>query len=88
MTKTISRIAFLFALAASFAFAQTATPSTTLCAAQTQTQKTVCLTATTGVADQTGVYVDQEYELVQLTANQTVCTGPCYVAPRRAGTNQ
>jgi hypothetical protein len=77
-------------LAAAFAlpaFAQTATPSTTLCAAQTKTQTSVCLTSTTNVVNQTGVYVDQEYELVQISANTAVCTGPCNVPVSRNNRN-
>ncbi len=67
--------------------AQTVTPNTTLCAAQTKTQTSVCLTATTNVVNQTGVYVDQEYELVQLSSSQVVCTGPCYVPVSRNNRN-
>ncbi len=84
--KTMTQFAFLLAFAACLALpvsAQIATPNTTLCAAQSQTATTACLTSTTGVANQTGVYIDQEYELVQLTANIPVCTGPCYVPVSR-----
>lgn len=56
--------------------AQNLTPNTTLSAAQTATATTVCLTATTNVVNQTGVYVDQEYELVQISNNSTVPAGP------------
>lgn len=80
--KTLNKILILAALCLP-AFAQTATPNTTLCAAQTATQTSVCLTSTTGVTNQTGVYVDQEYELVQISANQAVCTGPCNVPVSR-----
>lgn len=69
------------------AIAQTATPSTTTCAAQTATQTTVCLTSTTNVVNQTGVYIDQEYELVQIPANTTVCAGPCNVPVSRNNRN-
>lgn len=69
------------------AMAQTATPNTTLCAAQTKTQTSVCLTATTGVVNQTGVYVDGEYELVLLANSQVVCTGPCQVPVSRNNRN-
>jgi hypothetical protein len=89
--KTINRIAFSLALLAVFLAlptqAQTATPNTTLCGAQTKTATTVCLTSTTGVVNQTGVYVDQEYELVQLGGNQAVCTGPCQVPVSRNNRN-
>jgi hypothetical protein len=37
--------------------------------------------------NQTGVYVDQEYELVLLPANQAVCTGPCQVPVSRNNRN-
>ena len=67
--------------------AQTATPSTTLCAAQTQTATSVCLVATTSIVNQTGVYIDGEYELVQLSANQTVCSSSCYVPVSRNNRN-
>jgi len=60
--------------------AQIATPNTTLCAAQTQTATTVCLASITGVVNQTGVYVDGEYELVQL-ANTQVLTGSNVLVP-------
>lgn len=69
------------------AIGQTATPNTTLCAAQTRAQNTVCLTATTNVVNQTGVYVDGEYELVQLANTQVVCTGPCNVPVSRNNRN-
>lgn len=69
------------------ALAQTATPNTTLCAAQTKTATFICLTATTSIVNQTGIYVDQEYELVQLSANQTVCASSCYVPVSRNNRN-
>lgn len=84
--KNILRILSLFALPV-LALAQTATPNTTLCAAQTKTQTGVCLQSTTGVVNQTGVYVDGEYELVQLSANVSVCTGPCVVPVSRNNRN-
>ncbi len=82
--KTISKILILSALGSLSLLAQTATPNTTLCGAQTATQTSVCLQATTGVVNQTGVFIDQEYELVQLSNNQVVCTGPCQVPVSRA----
>lgn len=74
--KTI-RIAFSLGLLAGFlalpAQAQTVLPSTTLCAAVTSTTaNVVCLTSTTGVVNQTGIYVDQEYMTVNLSNNQTL----------------
>jgi len=79
----ILKISLFIVLAVALSFGQTATPNTTLCAAQTISQTSVCLTATTGVVNQTGVYVDQEYELVQIPANIAVCTGPCQVPVSR-----
>ena len=67
--------------------AQTATPNTTLCAAQTKAATTVCLTSTTNVVNQTGVYVDGEYETVILSASQSACAGPCAVPVRRNSGN-
>ncbi len=84
--KRILQILAVLGLPA-IALAQTATPSTTLCAAQTKVQTSVCLQSTTGVENQTGVYVDGEYELVQLTANQSVCAGPCNVPVSRNNRN-
>lgn len=69
------------------AAAQVATPSTTLCAAQNATQNTICLTSTTGVTDQTGIYADGEYELVSLGSGQTVCSGPCTLTVSRNNRN-
>lgn len=84
--NNLLRILALFGVPV-LAMAQTATPNTTLCAAQNKTQTSVCLTATTGVVNQTGVYVDGEYELVQLSANQVVCVGPCNVPVSRNNRN-
>lgn len=83
----LKRIPILLFFAATASFGQTATPSTTLCAAQTQSQTSVCLTSTTNVVNQTGIYVDQEYELVLLSANVPVCTGPCQVTVSRNNRN-
>jgi hypothetical protein len=76
-------IALLFGVAL-VAPAQTVTPNTTLSSAQSATATTVCLTVTTGVVNQTGVYVDQEYELVQISNNTTVAAGPTCVPVSRA----
>ncbi len=85
--KRISQILILIAGCALALSAQTATPNTTLCAAQTKTATSVCLTATTGIVNQTGIYIDQEYELVQLSNSQVVCTGPCSVPVSRNNRN-
>jgi len=81
--KTLTRISLLAAgisLIAASAFAQTAVPSTTLCAAQTATATTLCLTSTTNVLYRTGVYVDLEYEQVLTT---TIASGQTYVTVAR-----
>ncbi len=77
--KTLLKVSLVALFGFSLA-AQTVTPNTTLCAAQTQTATTVCLTSITGVVNQTGVYVDGEYELVQL-ANTQVLTGTSVYVP-------
>lgn len=85
--KTIFRISMLSALLAFSPLAlraQTITPNTTLCAAVTLTATSVCLTATTGVVNQTGIYVDGEMMLVQLANSQVVAAGPSYVPVARA----
>jgi len=81
--KLFSKISILALLSAFMAAAQTATPSTTLCGAQTKAATTICLTSTANIVNQVGVYVDEEYELVQLSASQVVCTGPCQVPVSR-----
>lgn len=85
----LSILALLFgaALLPVQAVAQTVTPNTTLSAAQSATATTICLTATTGVVNQTGVYVDQEYELVQISNNTTVPAGPTCVPVSRNNRN-
>jgi len=70
--KNLMKFSILLALAASVAFAQTATPNTTLCAPMTSTQAYACLTSTTNVVNQTGLYVDNELMLVQLANNQVL----------------
>lgn len=77
--KNITRISFLLVLAAALALGQTATPSTTLCAAVTKTASSVCLASTTSVTDQTGLYVDLEYMVVRLSNGQTLPAGPTMV---------
>jgi hypothetical protein len=74
----------LLTMGAALLSAQTLTPNTTLSAAQSATATSICLTATTGVLNQTGVYVDQELELVQISNNGTVPAGPACVPVSRA----
>jgi hypothetical protein len=81
--KTRMFLIFALLLVPAFLLAQTETTNTTLCAAQSATAKTVCLTATTHVKDGTGVYVDNEYEIVTVSNNSTVAAGPSYVNVRR-----
>lgn len=83
-TFNLSALAALL-FGAALLSAQTATPSTTLSAAQSATQTTVCLTATTGVVNQTGIYVDNEYEVATISNNTTVAAGPsCFPVLRNA----
>ena len=88
--KTLQKTLFL-AIALIFwvptGSAQTVTPNTTLCAAQTQTATTVCLASITGVVNQTGVYVDGEYELVQLANTQVLTGSNVYVPGSRINRN-
>ena len=63
--------------------AQTTVPSTTLCAAVTRTATTVCLTSTTNVVNQTGLYVDGEYMTVLLGNNQVLAASNAYVPVSR-----
>jgi hypothetical protein len=81
-TLTTLAIALLF-FGFTAAHAQTATPSTTLCAAVTATATSVCLTSTTGVVNQTGIYVDAEYMTVTLANNQTLAASNAYVPVTR-----
>lgn len=92
MRKTLSILTFTLALAVLFslpASAQQLTPNTTLCAAQTATQNSICLTATSGssptwgIYNQTGIYVDGEYELVILSNSQTISGSNQYVPVSR-----
>lgn len=66
------------------AAAQTITPNTTLCGAVTAISTNVCLTSTTGVVNQTGIYVDNEYMLVVLSSNQTLASSNAYVPVSRS----
>jgi len=86
--KNITKFSILLILAAALAFGQTITPNTSLCAAATATAKSVCLTAVTGVANQTGLYIDGEYMVVNLTNTQTLTAGQYVPVIRgaRAGT--
>jgi hypothetical protein len=85
--KNLLKLSTALLFGAALLSAQTVTPSTTLSAAQSATATTVCLTATTGVQNQTGVYVDQEYELVQISNNTTVAAGPTCVPVSRNNRN-
>jgi len=81
--KTLIKISLIASLTLASAFAQTATPNTTLCAAQTNTAKNICLTSATGIIAQAGIYVDQEYELVQQPFNAATCSSNCYIPVSR-----
>lgn len=86
MTKTLRTLIVILgavAIAALPLAAQTVTPSTTFCAAVTATATSVCLASTTSVVNQTGLYVDGEFMLVQLSANQTIGTTNAYVPVSR-----
>jgi hypothetical protein len=86
--KNLTSVLVLFALDGALAFGQTATPSTTLCAATTATAKSVCLTAVTSVSNQTGLYLDGEYMVVNLSSAQTIAAGgmvPVIRGARAAG---
>ena len=83
--KTLTSICILFLLAGALASGQTATPSTTLCAATTATAKSVCLTAVTHVVNQTGLYIDNEYMVVTLSSAQTIAAGGYVPVQRGAG---
>lgn len=65
------------------ALAQTATPSTTFCGAVKATDTSVCLTSTTNVHNQTGLYSDGEYMTVVLAQGQTVASSNGYVPVTR-----
>lgn len=84
MTKTLRlSIGLALMVGASSLFAQTATPSTTLCAAVTANATTICLTSTTSVVNQTGIYVDSEFMVVLLTQSQTLAASNAYVPVSR-----
>jgi hypothetical protein len=82
--KNIFSLIGMISLCAFLAFAQSTTTNTTLCAAMTASATTACLTSTTGVVNQTGLYIDGEYMVVNLSNTQTVATGPAYVPVARA----
>lgn len=70
--------------------AQSLTPNTTLCAAITSTsQQNICLTATSGtspnwsIVNQVGIYVDNEYMLVNVSNNQVITGTNQYVPVSR-----
>ena len=81
--KTRMFLIFALLLVPAFLWAQTETTNTTLCAAQSATAKTVCLTATTHVKDGTGVYINNEYEIVTVANTASIAAGPTYVSVRR-----
>jgi hypothetical protein len=71
--KTTFKFIILAALVAVVAFPQTTVPSTTLCAAVTSSQQTsVCLASTTNIVNQTGLYIDNEYMVVNMANGQTL----------------
>ena len=82
--------AFLFFAFGLPAFAQLVTPNTTLCAAVSLTATSVCLTATSGsspnwsIANQTGIYVDNEYMTVLLSSSQVIIGSNQYVPVTRS----
>lgn len=82
-TIKLSLLLFALAISAYLADAQTATPSTTLCGAVTLTTTSVCLTSTTGVVNQTGLYVDNEYMTVTLSGQQVLAASNTYVPVTR-----
>lgn len=82
--KNLLKSLLLSAILAVAADAQTATPSTSLCAAVTANQINVCLTSSTGVVDQTGLYVDNEYMTVNLPAGRTLAASNAQVPVTRA----
>lgn len=85
----MKKILSLIALCGIGAFAQTVTPNTTICAAQTTTATSLCLTSTIGIYNQSSIYIDGELEVVYLSASQTIGTTNAYVPvvrAQRAGT--
>lgn len=74
---------FAFLLMVAGLYAQTTVPSTTFCAAVTKTATTVCLTSTTSVVNQTGLYADGEYMTVLLGNSQTLAASNAYVPVSR-----
>jgi hypothetical protein len=69
--KTLSTIGLLALFASSALFGQTATPSTTLCAAAGAGDTSICLTSTTNVVARTGIYIDLEFMTVLATPTGT-----------------
>jgi hypothetical protein len=77
--NTLNRISLLALLTGACAFAQTATPSTTLNANVTAIANTICLSSLTNVLYRTGIYVDLEYmEVLQ----PVPATGSCVPVAR------
>lgn len=82
---------FLIALLSAFGVsAQLVTPNTTLCGAITAQTTSICLTATSGsspswsIVNQTGIYVDNEFMLVQLSNSQVIAGTSQYVPVSRS----
>lgn len=91
MRKILKTLIALAGFSGGFApalLAQTTVSSTTLCAAVTQTATSVCLTSTTNVVNQTGLYVDGEFMMVLLSANQTLAASNAYVPVSRGNRSQ
>jgi hypothetical protein len=80
----MKKLFVLFCLSIATVLAQTQTTNTTLCAATTATARSVCLSSTTGVVNQTGLYVDGEYMTVNLSSSQTLAATNAYVPVQRA----
>lgn len=81
----MKKLTMLFALFAAALTAQTLTPSTTLSAAQNGTQNYICLNSTTNIVNQTGIYVNNEYEVVLLSNSATIPAGPTCAIPVSRG---
>lgn len=89
--KTL-KILILALLAATLASAQYVTPNTTLCAPVTSTtgSGSICLAATSGttptwsIINQTGLYVDNEYMLVNISNNTVISGTNVYVPVSRS----
>jgi hypothetical protein len=81
--NTFKKVSMLFFATLALAFGQAATPSTTLCANVLLTATSVCLSSTTNVVNQTGLYIDGEYMVANISANQTLAATNAYVPVTR-----